>query len=40
MCLSIKNYIGHVDYLKDKCDYILVPRIDNYGDLIKRVLIF
>ena len=31
MCLSLKNYIGHVTYLKDKCDYILVPRIDNYG---------
>lgn len=31
MCLSFKNYIGHVDYLKDKCDYILIPRIDNYG---------
>lgn len=31
MCLSLKIYIGHVDYLKDKCDYILVPRIDNYG---------
>ena len=31
MCLSLKNYIGHVAYLKDKCDYILVPRIDNYG---------
>lgn len=31
MCLSIKNYIGHVAYLKDRCDYILVPRIDNYG---------
>ncbi len=30
MCLSIKNYIGHVNYLKDKCDYILIPRIDNY----------
>lgn len=30
-CLSIKNYIGHVAYLKDKCDYILVPRINNYG---------
>lgn len=30
MCLSAKNYIGHVNYLKDKCDYILVPRIDNY----------
>ena len=33
MCLSIKNYIGHVAYLKDKCDYILIPRIDNYGRL-------
>lgn len=31
MCLSMKNYIGHVAYLKDKCDYVLVPRIDNYG---------
>lgn len=31
MCLSLKNYIGHVAFLKDKCDYILVPRIDNYG---------
>ena len=31
MCLSLKNYIGHVAYLVDKCDVILVPRIDNYG---------
>lgn len=31
MCMSLKNYIGHVAYLKDKCDYVLVPRIDNYG---------
>lgn len=31
MCLSMKNYIGHVGYLKDKCDYIVIPRIDNYG---------
>lgn len=30
MCLSIKSYLGHVHYLKDKCDYVLVPRIDNY----------
>ena len=30
MCLSLKNYIGHISYLKDKCDYILIPRIDNY----------
>lgn len=30
MCLSLKNYLGHVDYLKDKCEYILVPRISNF----------
>ncbi len=30
MCLSAKNYIGHVAYLQDKCDYLLVLRIDNY----------
>ncbi len=26
-CLSLKIFIGHVNYLKDKVDYILVPRI-------------
>ena len=31
MCLSIKNYLGHIAYLQEKCDYVLVPRIDNYG---------
>lgn len=31
MCLSLKNFIGHVASLVGKCDYILVPRIDNYG---------
>ena len=31
MCLALKNYLGHVSYLKDKCNYILIPRIDNYG---------
>ena len=30
MCLAFKNYLGHIDYLKDKCEYILVPRICNY----------
>ena len=30
MCLSLKNYLGHVEYLSDKCDLILVPRISNY----------
>ncbi len=32
-CLSIKIYMGHVDYLKDKCDYVLVPR---YVSLVKH----
>lgn len=26
-CLSLKIFMGHVDYLQDKCDYILIPRI-------------
>jgi len=30
-CLSYKIYIGHVLYLKDKCDYLLVTRICDYG---------
>lgn len=30
-CLSSKVYLGHVEYLIGKCDYILVPRISNYG---------
>lgn len=30
MCLSLKNYLGHIDYLLDKCDLVLVPRIANY----------
>ena len=30
-CLSSKIYIGHVAELKDKCNYILIPRVDNYG---------
>ncbi len=31
MCLSLKIFLGHVSYLKDKCDYILIPNIKNYG---------
>lgn len=27
-CLSMKIYMGHVFYLLDKCDYILIPRIE------------
>ena len=30
-CLSSKIYMRHVAYLYNKCDYILIPRIDNYG---------
>ena len=32
MCLSMKIYLGHIDYIKDKCDYVLVPRIDRYDN--------
>lgn len=30
-CLPHKIYLGHVEYLIDKCDYILVPRIATLG---------
>ncbi len=30
-CLSFKIYLGHVAWLMDKCDMILVPRISNFG---------
>ena len=30
-CLSSKIYMGHVEALIGKCDYILVPRISNWG---------
>lgn len=30
-CLPLKVFLGHVDYLIGKCDYILVPRIGGYG---------
>lgn len=30
-CLSSKIYLGHVEWLINKCDYILVPRISDYG---------
>jgi predicted nucleotide-binding protein (sugar kinase/HSP70/actin superfamily) len=26
-CLSLKIYLGHIDWLKDKVDYIFIPRI-------------
>ncbi|MCC8045865.1 MAG: acyl-CoA dehydratase activase-related protein [Clostridiales bacterium] len=31
MCLSVKLYLGHVEKLVGNCDYILVPRISNFG---------
>ena len=30
-CLASKIYIGHVYNLLNKCDYILIPRVCNYG---------
>lgn len=30
-CLPSKIYLGHIKFLSNKCDYILVPRISNYG---------
>lgn len=30
-CLPSQIYLGHIKYLSDKCDYVLVPRICNYG---------
>ena len=32
MCLSMKIYLGHIKYLEDKVDYILIPRIDRFDD--------
>lgn len=31
-CLPIKIFLGHIDYLKDKCDYIFIPRIESVQD--------
>jgi len=30
-CIPSKIFMGHIKFLIDKCDYILVPRIDNFG---------
>lgn len=30
-CLSLKIFLGHVNELIGSCDYILVPRISNFG---------
>lgn len=31
MCLSSKLFLGHVNSLLGKCDYIFIPRISNFG---------
>ncbi len=31
-CLPIKIFLGHIDYLKDKCDCIFIPRIESDQD--------
>lgn len=30
-CLPFKIYLGHIKFLEGKCDYILIPRVNNYG---------
>lgn len=30
-CLPFKIFLGHVEALSTCCDYVLIPRIDNYG---------
>lgn len=30
-CLPFKIFLGHVEALSNCCDYVLIPRIDNYG---------
>lgn len=30
-CLSVKIFLGHVQELVGSCDYILIPRISNFG---------
>lgn len=32
-CLPSKIYLGHIQWLIDKCDYILVPRISSLGKI-------
>lgn len=31
-CLPFKIYLGHIKFLEGKCDYILIPRVNNYGN--------
>ena len=30
-CLPSKIYLGHIDWLLDKCDFIFIPRVSNFG---------
>lgn len=30
-CLSLKIYLGHVQWLLDRCDLVFIPRIANFG---------
>ena len=30
-CLSSKIYLGHVEYLIDKCDFVFIPRVSTFG---------
>lgn len=30
-CLPFKIFLGHVEALRGRCDYVLIPRIENYG---------
>jgi len=34
-CLPSKIYLGHVEYLFDKCDLVFIPRVANYGAVDK-----
>ncbi len=30
VCFAMKVFLGHVAFFKDKCDYLFIPRIDNF----------
>lgn len=30
-CLPFEIFLGHIRYLKDRCDYVLVPSVSSYG---------
>ena len=39
-CISAKIYLGHVESLRNQCDYILVPRLSDYGQKEKTCIKF